>query len=224
MSKGLGRIPEWDERNRLFSARTASPRPALLTGNRYWWDLGWWGDQGSTSMCVAFSSAHFLEDSPVTHPDPGPWKDPKYLYDGARRYDEWPGEAYEGTSGLGACRFMKAEGIIAGYDHCFTPDDVVNALLIISPVLLGIPWYESQDDEDFLKKNGYIRVDTGSGLRGYHEVVANGVNTSTGLLRIKNSWGRGWGLDGRFRMRISDLDATWKLGETDAMIPRSEAR
>ena len=56
----------------------------------------------------------------------------------------------------------------------------------------------------FPNKKGKITA-TGSDMGG-HAYLLDGVNTKTGLLRIKNSWGRDWGKKGFAYISIDDMD------------------
>src|SRR6266511_2811538 len=154
--KGLGRLPEDDPKNRNFLMRMESPLPKLLTGVRHWWDNGWWGDQGFKPQCVGYASAHYLEDSPLTHPEAGPYVDPQAIYDGAQRMDDWP-LPHDGTSGLAACKWMLSQGLIERYTWGYSAEDVINAVLTLGPVLIGIPWFNSMDEES---SSGILRIDT----------------------------------------------------------------
>ena len=39
-----------------------------------------------------------------------------------------------------------------------------------------------------------------------HAIVCNGVNTTTGLVRLKNSWGTSWGREGHAYLSFADLE------------------
>jgi aminopeptidase C len=55
----------------------------------------------------------------------------------------------------------------------------------------------------FPNKNGLIRL---SGhIAGGHAYVINGVNTITKQFRIKNSWGKAWGVSGHAYISFSDM-------------------
>jgi C1A family cysteine protease len=41
---------------------------------------------------------------------------------------------------------------------------------------------------------------------GGHAYLINGMDVKRGLARGKNSWGRGWGKAGAFRIPLDDLD------------------
>lgn len=213
MSKGLGRLAIPDLRDRHYPARTLFPSAletddavkALERGWRYWWAEGWWGDQGQTPQCVAYAVMHALEDGPVTWPDRAPGAGPimslDLLYKRAQDYDEWPGNDYAGTSARGALKFLQRQGVIGEYRWLFSVDEVAKALLTVGPVLLGSYWSTGMDKVD---DKGFIHF-TGS-LRGGHETKLDGVNVKEEKVRLKNSWGRGWGDDGHAWVSFSDLE------------------
>lgn len=211
---GLGRFPSVDERDRNYPLRailkedeqlTADDEAALRRGWRYWWPGGWWGDQGRTPQCVAYSLLHQLEDGPLTKeprkPGAGPIVPAQQVYDLAQRLDEWAGENYDGTSVRGGAKALRQLGFIREYRWAFTIDVLVRALLVEGPVVFGTYWYY---DMFFPDASGLVSV---SGeISGGHAYLLDGVNVNTGLIRFKNSWGRGWGKRGFGYMRIEDAD------------------
>jgi C1A family cysteine protease len=74
-------------------------------------------------------------------------------------------------------------------------------------VLQGMPWYKAFFTPD---RHGFIDADPNwrsSGLDGGHEIEAVGVELDTkdvfnSVITYVNSWGTGWGDEGRFRMRL----------------------
>jgi len=70
-------------------------------------------DQGSEGACTGFGLAtvvHYLLRTRGIEPD-ALAVSPYMLYDMARRYDEWPGEAYEGSSCRGAMKGWHKHGV-----------------------------------------------------------------------------------------------------------------
>jgi hypothetical protein len=131
------------------------------------------------------------------------------LYSDATKADVYAGEYPPddtGSSGLGICKVLKARGTIRAYRWARTPYGLLR-LLQNGPVLQGMPWYNAffQPDSD-----GYIDADPtwpSSGIAGGHEVEAVGVELDTSdafssTIIYANSWGPGWGLEGRFKMRL----------------------
>jgi hypothetical protein len=197
---GLGREYAPDERDRNF-LMSAVMRRSTRT-HRYWFQGGWWGDQGSLPHCVAFGWTHWLEDGPIVHDDvPPPLLVPKDLYDAAQLVDEWPGTDYDGTSVRAGAKVLKSWGHIQQYRWAFSLSDVVNALLEMGPVVVGTKWYQGMFSPDA----NYFIHPTGS-VAGGHAWVLNGVNTKEQRLRLKNSWGRNWGRTGNAFISFDDFE------------------
>jgi hypothetical protein len=73
-------------------------------------------DQGTEGACTGFglaAVAHYLLRVRKQVPDPTEVS-PRMFYEMARRYDEWPGEAYSGSSARGAMKGWHKHGVCAG--------------------------------------------------------------------------------------------------------------
>jgi hypothetical protein len=82
-------------------------------------------------------------------------------------------------------------------------------------VLFGINWYDSFDSPD---SSGLVAISSGAQVRGGHEIVARGLDTSSTLVYLDNSWGASWGNNGSFSMSWDTL--TRLLAEQgDATVP-----
>ncbi len=213
---GLGRHEAPDHRDTGFRAAEAPPRhdvathAAITRGWRYWWSSGWWGDQGATSQCVAYSWLHLLEDGPVTFaprkPGSGPLADPQAFYDEAQTLDEWPGIAYDGTSVRAGAKVAQRHGHIGTYLWAWNVESVVDCLLTKGPVVAGTTWLVSMF---WPRRDGRLTVDPASGEAGGHAYKLDGVNTHTRTIRVKNSWSRSWGRGGFAYVTYDDL--AWLL-------------
>lgn len=202
---GLGRLPSEDPRDRNFPMQALLREAEPKRTYRYWWPHGWWGDQGATPQCVAYSWLHFIEDGPVTHVPRGentrPALDPQWVYDFAQENDEWAGTDYDGTSVRAGAKALQHAGFIAGYYWAHDIDPIIDALLQRGPVVVGTIWTRSMFYPD--PETAVIQVD-GPSIGG-HAYVLDGVNVNKRLFRIKNSWGRLWGRKGFAYLRFDDL-------------------
>lgn len=178
------------------SNRITNPR---IT-SRFWDDNGWWGNQGNTPQCVGYAWAHWLEDGPVGQSGIAPIIQPKIIYEQAQKLDEWPGENYQGTSVRGGVKALQIAGKVRSYYWGFDLNSLINAVLYYGPVVVGTYWYYNMF---FPNQKGFI-TPTGR-IMGGHAYVINGVDTNRQYLRIKNSWGRGWGINGSAYMSLTDM-------------------
>jgi hypothetical protein len=201
MSYGLGRRHAPDQRDHGFLLREVVPAPTREIQYRYWFQNGWWGDQADTPQCVGYAWAHFLEDGPLTQLGPGPILAPSVIYDEAKKVDEWPGEAYDGTSVRAGAKALQARGFISEYRWAFDLGTVVNALLTTGPVVMGTNWYAGMFAPD---ADGVIHL-TGD-LAGGHAYELTGVSRALGRVRLKQSWGRAWGINGHAWLTFEDLE------------------
>lgn len=194
MTYGLGRLHAPDHRDRAYLL-AAPPSARLL---RFWWGYKVRLDQGQTSECVAFAWSHFLTDSPTTHP--APIVPPDTLYHEAQTLDEWPGEAYDGTSVRGGVKALEARGLVTEYRWAFDLDTVIANLLEVGPVVVGTNCYTGffrPDENNFVHLTGIVE--------GGHAYKLDGVNTVKRFFRIKNSWGVSWGRGGYARISFDDM-------------------
>ena len=203
----FGRLEIEDERDSEYPMSAVVPAFSDRT-YRYWNDQQWWGDQGRNPWCVAYAWLHWAEDGPVTHRKvPPPLAAPKYVYDRSQQIDQWPGENYNGTSVRAGAKSLQELGIILGYRWAQDVDVVARAILETGPVVIGSRWYSGMSSPDI----NYVMNLTGSVLGG-HAYVLNGVNKSKELFRMKNSWGRGWGDNGRAWISFESVNILLKNG------------
>ena len=203
----LDRLVEFDERSREYPARavldTTQPRS-------YTWRCNAWLDQGYEGACVGFSVAHELAARPsevAVHKEMA-----REFYHQAQHIDSWvgcsyghDGPAYEGTSVLSGVKTAQKAGYFSEYRWCFGIADALAALRR-GPLVLGLNWYTGMFQPN---EKGMI-APTGR-IEGGHAILANGYNAKTGLVRLHNSWGQDWGINGE--CFISDDDFSRLLNE-----------
>lgn len=213
-SRKLDRAVRFDERSRQFSIRAALP--ADVQPRSYTWACNLWLDQGSEGACTGFSLCHEAAAKPVevkgiTN------QVAQEVYNRARQLDEWPGEDYEGSSVLGAIKAGKERGWYSEYRWAFGEEDLMLAIGHHGPAVLGINWYEGMFDPD---SKGQLHV--AGKLAGGHAILCNGFSVKTGLYRLHNSWGKGWGLCGEAFISRDDMRRLLKeQGEACIPVKRS---
>lgn len=163
-------------------------------------------DQGRTSQCVGYSTHMLLRAGPILNSQGIPA--PKEIYDEAQKIDEWPGTSYEGTSVRAGVKFLASKGYIASYYWAFSAAPLVSHLLNVGPAVIGINYYSGMFNPD---KFGFIQP-TGT-IEGGHAILVSGVNLKEqtpagdiGSVTMVNSWSPKWGINGRCKLSIKDLD------------------
>jgi hypothetical protein len=201
---GLGRRFAPDYRDKNYPVRTLieqAPKELLLARRRYHFSQGWWGDQGNNPYCVGYGWTHWIEDGPVTHGGEPPCIDPVFLYREAQKVDEWPGESYEGTSVRAGAKVLQALGFISGYRWASNFQEWIDTILSVGPVVIGVNWYDDMFDPD---PDGKIHI--GGSLAGGHCIKSDAVNMDLEVIRLKNSWGRFWGVGGFCYISFKDAE------------------
>lgn len=209
----LGRVPSFDPRSRRFPIRALHEGKPLRSRG---WHIGTILDQGDSPSCVGHAWAHELIASPVQVAMQEP--DALALYREAQQLDEWAGEAYEGSSTLGGAKAVQARGLCREYRWCFSLEDVLLAVGYEGPVVVGSNWYESMFDPD---PKG--RVAVGGEVAGGHEWLVVSVRLASQTILAANSWGRSWGLAGRFVLSFDDLERLL-ADQGDACCPVGRSR
>lgn len=239
----LDRLPEFDDRSRAFAAveaiaPDASPKTRV-------WLLRWLLDQLQEGACTNFALAH------TRLAQPRPWKLAATVqevealarerYRRSKQLDPWPGEDYEGTSQLAACKAWREAGLLHEYRWGFGIDDVIVSLGHLAPGVMATDWRDSM----FETGPGGLLDISGSSAGG-HAYAVMGVVLSpqrssrwraTGerepILVGPNSWGehrsprepaRGasWGLDGWWAMRVADAETLLKA-DGEYVVPLDRA-
>jgi len=206
----LGRNLYHDSRNRAFPWRATGRSLTSQMWPRHIPIL----DQGQVGACTGFEQVGALGTGPVFDalPTGHPALDGSLgyqIYSGAETIDgDGPYPPNDnGSSGPSAAQVAKKLGLISGYLHCFTLNDVLDALED-GPVGIGSNWYDSMDSPE---SSGLISVSPGAQIRGGHEYLCRGKDMDRKLLRFDNSWGTGWGVSGSFSYSFDTLDRL--LGE-----------
>jgi hypothetical protein len=224
---GLGRRPSFDIRDRDYPMRALIPRmdkaamvrkldaatrTAIERGYRYWNCTEPYLNQLAAPHCVGAAWAHFLAAGPVTQTQRMTMREARSIYEIAQRLDEWPGADYDGTSVRGGAKALDSEhlGFITEYRWAFTIDDITDALLTLGPIVFGSWWLEGMDLGNDLSARSALMIDHGRILGG-HAYLLTGVNLKTGLIRVKNSWGKRWANGGNAVVSIESVERLLRM-------------
>lgn len=203
---GLGRLylPDPDDHAFLMRNTLVEADPVSLPLYRYYL-TGPVLNQGNTPRCVEFSWNGWLLSSPLRNKSIDPVGT---LYCEAQALDPWDGDCsnpkYDGSTVRAGAKALQARGLVDTYVWAFTTPDIANWLLSgKGPVVFGTRWFRSMQTPD---AKGVLHVDVNSPLDGGHAYLCIGYNSKTRMFRFLNSWGTGWGQNGRFWMSADDVE------------------
>lgn len=131
------------------------------------------------------------------------------------------GNSYEGTSVLAGAKACQQQGFVREYRWAFGIDDVLATLSNYGTVVLGTEWREGMFEpgpSGLLDVNGRVAGDHCYLARGNvlkQRLAGVGVRH---VVRIRNSWGPGWGVGGDAYMTPEDLDHLLEAGG-EACVP-----
>lgn len=181
---GLGQLVAADERDRAYPLQALLSADTSAVRDRFWPYPKVRLDQGKAPICVEMSIRHRLAAGPVMQHLALPLGE---LYRRAQLIDEWPGEAYAGTSVRAGLKVGMELSYFTAYHWATDMPTARSFVCHDGPVLLGTVWTEAMMRPD---REGYIRPD-GRTIGG-HAYLAIGYSVRRHAFRILNSW-KGWG-------------------------------
>lgn len=203
-------------------------------------------DQGQEGACTGFALAtviHYLLRTRKVFPDAAAVS-PRMLYNMARRYDEWPGEGYSGSSARGAMKGWHKHGVCSSAHWVYDPKkdeqdknlfcaryqdalrrplgaylrvnhkDIIAMHSAISEVKVLYATGSVHEGWDNLDQNGSIPWSEGVPLTGGHAFAI--VAYDKDGFWIQNSWSANWGLKGFAHISYDD----WLANGTDVWVAR----
>lgn len=126
------------------------------------------------------------------------------VYSAATEIDPFPGEWPPDDTGsdlTSVAKVLRRRGLIESYRWCFNLGTVL-ASLNTGPVVIGVDWrstmYEPTSDGQLLISGAPV---------GGHCVYLDEIDPDRERVWLTNSWGIGWGIEGRAWLTFSDLGA-----------------
>lgn len=200
-------------------------------------------NQGSEGACTGFglaTVANFLLLRRRVVPDNVPVS-PRMLYDLARRYDEWPGENYSGSSARGAVKGWHKHGICAEALYPYKPGKADRKGLteerVSDSARRPLGAYFRVNHKDLVAMHAAIAevgalYATATVHEGWSDVGPDGLIVQSDKITgghafaivayddqgfwLQNSWGPTWGLRGFARVTYDD----WLANGTDVWVAR----
>lgn len=201
-------------------------------------------DQGVEGACTGFglaTVANYLLLRRQQVPDQTPVS-PRMLYELARRYDEWPGEDYSGSSARGAMKGWQKHGVCSDKDWDYQNKDATGVAGFTrkrseAARLRPLGAYFRVNHKDLISMHAAIAevgvlYATGNVHTGWQNVGENGIiHQSDDILGghafaivaydqygfwLQNSWGPHWGRSGMARVSYDD----WLSNATDVWVAR----
>lgn len=202
MLYGLGRKEAHDNRDTDFLISENLPkeiRKAAARTKKYHNEGRTRINQGSVPACVGAAFVHYLINGPVKQ---DPKRIPNFIdvYRQAQEVDEWPGNAYAGTSVRAGAKIIQKMGFIESYLWAWDLQTALDAILNVGPIVVGTVWTRGMSYPD---AKGFVRP-TGV-IDGGHAYLANGVNMTEEKVRCQQSWDPRWGDTGNFWLRFEDF-------------------
>lgn len=215
---------------RSLNFRAAPRQRTMPTAGRVW-RHGAVLDQGQEGACVGFGSAGAVAAQPlsragVTDTYARNW------YKAAQRLDDWPGEAYEGTSVLAGCLEGRRREMWSGFRWAKTPAELAAGIVKdeLGPAIIGVQWSPQLYDVPATGTlSPDVKLDPNLGhcvlLFGYApawsdcspelraDLDAIGLARAAELIcqpafPLLNSWGESWG-DGGVALAPAELVQRW---------------
>lgn len=209
IKRGFGRLYTPDIRDAQYPMRALLRATPLPPSRYYPTGPKLPMDQGETGTCVAHAWTGFLCAALMMCPNP---PNVYETYRGIVAIDEWSENDHEatatdiselqsGTSVRAGAQYLRGKGHLKSFLWTRSADEAATWLLSGKGTLvMGTDWYSGMSD---LTPRHLARVE--GVIMGGHAYLAVGYNRTTKMFRCLNSWGKGWGKQGRFWIQHDDM-------------------
>jgi hypothetical protein len=160
-------------------------------------------DQEQTPYCVGFSMAHFGICEPTFTPYTK--KDATEMYYECKEKDGDP-RGQSGTTIRSAAKVLRDRGAIENYAFASSIDQIKWWLLNRGPIIVGTIWTEEMMNPD---ADGNLNID--GFIVGGHAYLLDEL-TDDDRIGFSNSWGTGWGKNGKAYMSLEDFEKLFERG------------
>ena len=160
-------------------------------------------DQENTPHCVGYSMAHFGINLPTFTRYTK--QDATDFYYKCKAVDGFP-DAEDGTTIRSAGKVLQDVGAISHYAFAQNIDQIRWWLLNKGPLIVGTIWTEKMmipDQDGILDITGF--------MLGGHAYLINEWRKDR-YIGIKNSWGPGWGTNGKAYISVADFEKIFTYG------------
>lgn len=167
------------------------------------WTTGPILDQGATSECVRYGTTQLLATKNIVRPHALDLT--RDLYPWAQAHDGIAGP-HDGTAVRAGLQYaQKIMGAVQSYHAAYSMDEVLSWLSHNGPVVVGTEWLPGMDTPD---AKGFVQA-TGKSRGGHcYDITRLNYPTTQALRWAEgtNSWGKPYGLNGKFRMTLDALE------------------
>jgi hypothetical protein len=195
-------------------------------------------DQGAEGSTVGFSLTYAIQANVKIKHNVQTLVSPRGLYVLAKKYDEWPGENYEGASLIGGIKAAQKVGIFLEKDWPYSQSSDISGS--IKPAYRISGYTELKDISQFanlLQQGNVLPVSiaitedfsnpTSSGLivrknqkeLGGHTIAIVSYNSQTRTYKFANMWGPQWGANGFGYIKEDYLRDIFVVGYVIQVVP-----
>lgn len=192
----------WKALNALVQIAPTPPPPP--TGLVRWQNPEPVLDQGNYGTCVGNGVAQFGNTLPID--DKFVEADARAIYyeatvlDGSPDDPNAPGGGQQGATVRSGMQAYKNRGRISGYAFSVDLATLKKWVLTKGPLVIGSDWMNDMFNPD---ANGFV-TPTG-GVAGGHCWIIDEYDPANDVWGASNSWGKSWGVDGRFYLKGADF-------------------